>query len=187
MLLEAHDQRTSPTLRGKLVRTRLFCQPLPPPPPDVTTNIPTTGEKSTREWVEERLDNPNCAGCHSLMDPIGLGFEQFDAVGGCRTEELGEPVDATGSLVGTDVDGEFVGAAGLAEKLVESELVGECVAQQWFEFGFGRVPTSDDACTRDHVTEWFAESDHDFVELMVAIATSDAFRTRRPDAEEADP
>jgi hypothetical protein len=184
MALAAHDQRTSPTLRGKLVRTRLFCQQLPPPPPDVTTTIPVPGEQSTREWVQERLDNPNCAPCHEMMDPIGLAFEQLDAVGRWRTAEYGETIDASGNLVGTDVDGEFVGVAGLADKLLDSALVGECVSQQWFEFGFGRVPASEDQCTQDHVAERFAESDHDLVELMVAIATSDAFRTRRPDAED---
>jgi hypothetical protein len=182
MALAAHDQRTSPTMRGKMVRTRMFCQELPPPPPDVITPIPALGELSTREWVQQRLDNPNCSGCHQLMDPIGLGFESFDAAGHHRSEEDGVPVDAMGNLIGTDVDGEFVGATGLAEKLVQSEMVGECVAQQWFEFGLGRVPT-EDACTTDAIQAEFASSDHDVVELMVAIATSHAFRTRRPDTE----
>lgn len=184
MSLASHDQRTSPTLRGKLVRTRMFCQELPPPPPDVITQIPTLGELSTREWVQQRLDNPNCAGCHQLMDPIGLGFESFDAVGHFRVEENGATVDATGALVGTDVDGEFVGATGLAEKLVDSEVVSECISRQWFEFGLGRVPAVEDACTTDAILTEFSASDHDLVELMVAIATSSAFRTRRPDPED---
>ncbi len=184
MSLTSHDQRTSPTLRGKLVRTRMFCQELPPPPPDVITPIPALGELSTREWVQERLDNPNCSACHQLMDPIGLGFESFDAAGHHRSEEDGATVDSTGSLIGTDVDGEFVGATGLAEKLIESELVGECVSRQWFEFGLGRVPAEEDSCTTDALHVEFASSDHDVVELMVAIATSPAFRTRRPDTED---
>lgn len=184
MSLAAHDQRTSPTLRGKLVRTRMFCQQLPPPPPDVVTDIPTPGELSTREWVRQRLDNPNCSGCHQLMDTIGLGFESFDAIGRWRTEEDGAPVDSSGTLLGTDVDGEFVGVAGLAEKLVASEIVGACASQQWFEFGLGRAPATEDTCTTDALQTEFAASEQDVVELMVAIATSAAFRSRRPDTEE---
>jgi uncharacterized protein DUF1592/uncharacterized protein DUF1588/uncharacterized protein DUF1595/uncharacterized protein DUF1587/uncharacterized protein DUF1585 len=184
--ITAHDQRTSPTLRGKLVRTRLFCQTLPPPPPGVESTIPTV-DMSTREWVQQRLDNPSCAGCHERMDPIGLAFEQFDAVGRHRTDEDGVAIDSSGSLFETDVDGEIVGVAELADKLLASEEVGACVSRQWFEFALGRVPASEDTCTNDALLEEFESSDHDIVELMVAIATSPTFRSRRPDALEDSP
>ena len=187
MALAGHDQRTSPTLRGKLVRTRLLCQELPPPPDDVVSTVPAPGELSTREWVQERLDNPNCAPCHQLMDPIGLAFESFDASGHYRTVEDGATIDASGMLVGTDVDGEFVGASGLAEKLVASEDVAQCVSRQWLEFALGRAPGSDDTCTTAAIGEEFTANEHDLVELMIAIATSPAFRTRRPEPEEDDP
>lgn len=184
MSLASHDQRTSPTLRGKLVRTRIFCQELPPPPDDVMTTIPAPGELSTREWVQQRLDNPACSGCHTLMDPIGLAFEGFDAVGHVRDEEDGMPIDASAEIVGTDVAGAFDGPGELAEKLLASAAVGECASRQWFELGLGRAPSSDDLCTTENLAAQFAESDHDIVELMVAIATSPAFRTRRPDEQE---
>ena len=181
MALDAHDQRTSPTLRGKLVRTRLFCQKMPPPPPGVNSTIPVPGTLSTKEWVQQRLDNPSCAACHQLMDSIGLGFERFDAVGRYREQEDGEAVDGVGELFGTDVDGEFTGAAGLADRLVASAEVGDCVAHEWLELGLGRTPTDDDECTVSDVGDEFAASDYDVVELLVAIARSDAFRTRRPE------
>jgi hypothetical protein len=181
MALSAHDQRTSPTFRGKLVRTRLLCQGLPPPPPGVESTVPTPGELSTREWVQQRLDNPSCAGCHELMDPIGLAFEHFDAMGRYRDEDDGAAIDAHGSLVGTDVDGPFDGPSGLADKLLDSEQVGACIAHEWFEFGLGRVPGDDDACTTAAIDETFASTDHDITELMVTIATSPAYRLRRPD------
>lgn len=181
MALSAHDQRTSPTLRGKLVRTRLLCQGLPPPPANVDSSVPAPGELSTREWVQQRLDNPSCATCHELMDLIGLGFEHFDAMGRYRAEEDGAAIDAHGLLVDTDVDGPFDGPSGLADKLVDSEQVGTCIAHEWFEFGMGRAPSGDDACTTAALDESFASTDHDITELMVAIATSPAFRLRRPD------
>ncbi len=181
MALSAHDQRTSPTFRGKLVRTRLLCQGLPPPPPGVESTVPSPGELSTREWVQQRLDNPSCAGCHELMDPIGLAFEHFDAMGRYRDQDDGAAIDAHGLLVGTDVDGPFDGPSGLVDKLLASEQVGACIAHEWFEFGMGRATSDDDACTTAAIDESFASTDHDITELMVAIATSPAFRLRRPD------
>ena len=184
MSLAAHDQRTSPTLRGKLVRTRLFCQELPPPPANVDVTIPAAGELSTREWVQQRLDDPNCSACHVLMDPLGLALEGFDATGRPRTLEDGQPIDASGVLTHTDVDGDLDGPASLADKLVASEEVGECASRQWLEFALGRPPEGEDACTAASIGVAFSETDHDVTELMVSIATSPAFRTRRPDAME---
>ena len=180
MALSAHDQRTSPTLRGKLVRTRVLCEGLPPPPPGVESTVPSPGALSTREWVQQRLDNPSCEGCHKLMDPIGLAFEHFDASGRYRELEDGVAIDASGTLVDTDVDGDFVGPAGLVAKLIESQQVGDCFAEQWFEFGLGRAPTDDDACSTADIGDAFASSDHDVEALIFAIATSDALRLRRP-------
>lgn len=180
MALSAHDQRTSPTRRGKLVRTRVLCQGLPPPPPGVESAVPSPGTLSTRAWVQQRLDDPSCEGCHKLMDPIGLAFEHFDASGHYRELEDGLAIDASGTLVDTDVDGEFEGPSGLVAKLVQSEQVGECFAAQWFEFGLGRAPDSDDTCTTTDIAAAFADSDHDLDALVFAIATSDALRLRRP-------
>ena len=68
-------------LRGKLVRTRLLCQPIPAPPADaaaVTAALPPP--KDNRERASQLLSNPSCAGCHRRMDPIGLAYEGFGAV-----------------------------------------------------------------------------------------------------------
>lgn len=184
MSLAAHDQRTSPTLRGKLVRTRLFCQALPPPPGDVDVSIPAVAELSTREWVQQRLDDPSCGACHVLMDPIGLALEGFDAIGRHHTTEGGETIDVSGTLRNTDVDGPLAGPGSLADKLLASEQVGECASRQWLEFALGRPPVGEDACTATSIGVAFSETDHDVTELMVSIATSPAFRTRRPDAME---
>ena len=83
LMLNAHNSTTSATLRGKFVRERLLCQVMPPPPADVDTSIPEADETSPtlRDRVAVHLEDPACSGCHELMDPIGLGFENFDAIG----------------------------------------------------------------------------------------------------------
>jgi hypothetical protein len=88
-------------------------------------------------------------------------------------------VDASGTLLGTDVDGEFVGAVELAHKLADSQTLQECVTTQWFRFAFGRGESTHDECSIDALRTAFAESDGDVRELMIAIATGDAFRNLR--------
>ena len=80
---------TSPTARGIFIRERLLCQHVPPPPPGVITTLPdplVDGQKpkGRRQLMVEHVENPTCASCHRLMDPIGFGFEHFDAIGQYR-------------------------------------------------------------------------------------------------------
>jgi hypothetical protein len=182
-LLASHAKgdRSSPVLRGKFVREQLLCELLPLPPNDlVITPPPLDSTKTTREQFEEIGANPDCAGCHLLMNPIGFGFENFDAVGLYRTEQNDKPIDASGEVVGNeDVSGEFVGVAELAEKLAKSEDVRTCVAAQWFRFGYGRGDTKADTCSMDAIQETFASSNGNIKELLVALTQTDAFRYRR--------
>ena len=94
----------SPTQRGKVVRGRLLCQPIPPPPPGVDTNLPPpAANQSTRALYEAHVDfantNRNCPSCHVHMDRIGFGFEHYDGVGKYRTTDNGQPVDSSGVVV----------------------------------------------------------------------------------------
>lgn len=179
MTAHAHNDSSGPVQRGVIVRANLLCQPLPPPPNDVPELDPVDPDATTRERFEQHSSDPACAGCHSLIDGIGLAMENYDGIGRHRTEENGLPVDASGELVGTDVDGEFEGAVELAHKLADSALVGDCVAVQWFRFAFGRGESEPDACTLEALRTQFAASDGDVRELMLAIVASDAFRNQR--------
>ena len=89
-----------------------------------------------------------CTPCHRLVDPIGYGFEEFDAVGRYRSTDHGAPVDTSGNLVdldGTDVP--FVGAAELARRLAVSSAVQDCLARQWFRFALARMETNAGVCS----------------------------------------
>lgn len=174
----AHVDQSSPVHRGVTVRENFLCQILPTPPPDVDDVPPDPSpDATTRERFAEHTKNPECAGCHQLIDGIGFGFESYDAIGAFRTFEGDLPVDASGELLGAgDADGPFDGAIELAHRLAGSEDVQRCVSQQWMNFALGRVPGVDDACSIDLTHEAFVAAGYDVRELLLAIVSSDAFR-----------
>ena len=175
----AKANQTSPVLRGKFVREQLFCQPLQPPPPGVVITPPDVSPNSTtRQRYTMHSAAPLCATCHSLMDQIGFGFENYDPIGQYRTTDQGLPVDASGTLVQTDEDGTFNGAVDLANKLAQSPEVRQCVVKQWFRYANGRADTPDDLCTLNQLNQDFEAAQHDMRALRVKITTSDAFRYR---------
>ncbi|MCH9685085.1 MAG: DUF1592 domain-containing protein [Deltaproteobacteria bacterium] len=178
MSAHAHHNQTSPVLRGVLVRENLLCHPLPLPADNVNDNPPGLDPSlPTKErWAQHR-DDPECFGCHILMDPLGFAFENYDAVGQYRTMEGDLAVDASGEFVGTeDIDGSYDGPVDFAQQLAGSEQAQACVATQWFRYALGRLEGPADDCSLQQITSDFASSDHDIRELMVSIAVSDAVR-----------
>ena len=182
MALLAYPDQSSPVARGVFVRERMLCQHLPPPPNDVVIEPPDPDPNATtRERFAEHTANPACAGCHVLIDPLGFGFEHYDAIGRFRTEENGMPVDASGTLASIDDPeqaGDYDGAVELSERLVASTDFQECVAHQWTTFALGREPNEADECSMVGIRQSLADSGGDLRELLVTIATSDAFRFR---------
>jgi hypothetical protein len=112
------------------------------------------------------------------MDPIGFAFENYDAVGRYRETDAGEPVDARGTLVDTDVDGDIDGVGELAARLLESNQVRACVATQWFRYAFGRSESSEDGCAIEALTHELERSDGDFVALLRATVRLSSFHGR---------
>jgi hypothetical protein len=170
---------TSLVYRGRFLREQLFCQPIPDPPADAQDmNPPFTPTTTAREWSLARRAKATCGACHELLDPIGLGLENYDAVGLYRTTDKGKPIDASGELTGTDVDGPFVGARALTTKLAASAAVRDCVATQWFRYGYGREPAMRDGCTTQTLRQAFAKSGGNVRELLLALTQTDAFLFR---------
>lgn len=180
LALHSKPQQTSPVHRGKFVRESLLCQFLPPPPANLVITPPELNPSlTTRQRFGQHSSDPNCSGCHQQMDPLGLGFEHFDAAGRWRDTENNLPIDATGKLILTDVDGDFDGAAALADKLAHSEQVADCMMKEWARFSLGRSETVDDACTLERTKTKFAEANHDIKQLVLVLTQTDAFLYRK--------
>ena len=169
--------RTAPTLRGKIVLESLQCTVLTVPP-----NVPEldpdgdgqTEFPSIRERLEEHRKSPDCAGCHNMLDPIGLSLENFDAIGSWRdTYEDGYVIDASSELGGVAIDGLLE----LAPAVAQSPAFTNCPPQKLSSYALRRVASGDDRKFITAIAEsWDSGSIRDLVKLVV---TSEAFRFRR--------
>lgn len=140
--LFSHPGASSPTLRGKAVREHLLCQTIPPPPGDVDFSLVRDTDnpdfKTVRDRLTEHRSNPTCAGCHTLMDPVGLALEIFDASGVYRTLENGAPIDTSGEWAGQ----EYTDIRDLATLLKDDPNLTSCLIQRAYNYGTAREPTA---------------------------------------------
>jgi mono/diheme cytochrome c family protein len=138
LTVTSYATRTSPVVRGKWILDNLLGVPPPPPLPDVPTLKDNTvdGSLAVRQRLAEHRKDPTCAGCHNLMDPVGLSLEKFDAVGRRRTVEAGTPIDASGGLP----DGSrFADVQGLETALLRRpDLFAGTVAEKLLIYACGR-------------------------------------------------
>jgi hypothetical protein len=181
MATHANVNQSSPVFRGKFVREQLMCNTLPPPPNDLVIVPPELDpNKTTKEQFEEIGANPACAGCHTLMNPIGFIFEHYDGIGLWRDQQNGKNIDATGDVVQTDdIDGNYDGALELASALAGSTQVRECVSSQWFRFAYNRTVTTEDSCSIEQLNDVFRSSGFNMKALLVALTQTNAFLYRR--------
>jgi Protein of unknown function (DUF1592)/Protein of unknown function (DUF1588)/Protein of unknown function (DUF1595)/Protein of unknown function (DUF1587)/Protein of unknown function (DUF1585) len=170
--LTAHAtiDRTSPVERGLFVVERLFCAGVPPPPAAAQMQaIAPGGDTTTREKQLAHETTPACRACHSVFDPIGFGFEQMDAIGRFRLTDNGAPVDSSGALVGTDVDGPFTGPAELAERLMGSAAFRSCLVRQLFRFVEGHREGDADRCALKTIGETAGSGPARLSDLLQAL------------------
>jgi len=180
----SHSDQTSPIRRGLWVREQLLCQTFPVPPADVGPVPEIDPDATTRERFAQHTEDPFCAGCHELIDPVGFGLEAYDAVGAFRAEENGQPIDTTGELLGLeDLYDEqawsFEGLPGLADILAASTSARRCYVTQSWRFATGRLEEPEDACTLGALDASFEAADGDLRELLVQWAASPEVALRR--------
>jgi hypothetical protein len=178
LTVTSQPNRTSPVKRGKWVMSQLLCMEPPPPPPNVEAfDVPAVPTGSLRQQFEAHRSKPECAGCHAMMDPIGFGMENFDAVGRYRTSDTGGfAIDSSGRLY----DGRsFNGPLELSNVLAADPKLGECMAKQVFTYALGRAPVNTDRCTIKQMTEAFSQSGDRLPALITTLVTSDTFTQRR--------
>jgi mono/diheme cytochrome c family protein len=176
--VSSYGNRTSPVLRGKWILDNILNSPPPPPP----ANVPSLDEDavgssaSLRQQLEQHRKNAVCASCHARMDPLGFGFENFDAVGSWRTMDGKFPIDPSGVLP----DGKtFRGADEL--KIIlrqEKDTFAEGLAEKLLTYALGRgLDRSDQPAVRQIVRS-MAANDYKFSSLLLGIVDSAPFRMK---------
>ena len=173
---------TAPIRRGVWMVEEALCNKLGEPPPNVDDSPVEGGEVdgellTVRQDVQARTSGSECQGCHSIINPVGFTFENYDAIGRFQLEELtsGLPVDTTGAIKGSDVDGEVSDALELSDALASSAQVRSCFAERWAGSVFGADETKIDSCSQEQIDSQFAETGN-MRELLLAIIQSNAFR-----------
>lgn len=182
LLLSVQDKRsqTSPTRRGAFVRKVLMCDTIPDPPANVVTTIPDPPAgtvRSRKEQLASHITNASCGACHNLMDPVGLAFENFDALGIYRTnEENGLPIDPSGQVDGTA----FTSPAELGAVLRKSDKVRECMVRRIYRYTMGRKENDYDKAQIATLAASFAADGQHFGPLLMNLVHSDGFLNVSP-------
>ncbi len=181
LTLAAANNSTSPTKRGHLVRERLLCTVVPPPPKAVAPIPEPTAAQTTRQRYEQiHVAVEECKGCHALMDPIGFGLEKLDGVGRVRTKEGQFDIDDSGVLASTSKgDIKFSGGQALAEALATLPEVSDCMADFASAYTFGLNHTSA-ACLARQGTEDLRQGKISIVDFFLKMARAESFRVRNP-------
>ena len=173
LALHGHSVSTSATIRGASVRSVLLCQEIAPAPVGVDTSIPeATGTTQTlRERVAEHLEDPSCASCHMLMDPIGLGLENYDSIGRWRTHDNGAEIDPSGDLDGVL----FTNPTELAQAIVEKDNFSWCLTRGLLRYANGREEIRSERGLLDLLNERMVHHEYRVQPLLLEIVMSPMF------------
>jgi len=184
LTVTSNPTRTSPVKRGKWILENLFAAPPPDPPPNVPELADNNGEKlvgTLRQRMEQHRSDPACASCHKLMDPLGFGLENYDAVGAWRERDGETAVDAGGELP----DGRrFSGPAALRTILAaRKDEFRRCLIEKLLTYGLGRGLEYYDACMVERIAAASAAQGDRFSVIVAEIVKSPAFRQRESGAD----
>jgi hypothetical protein len=177
----SHPTRTSPVVRGKWILNQLLCTDVPPPPPDVQTMLSDVAVSGTlRQRLEQHRADPNCVVCHKLMDPLGFGLENYDAIGAYRTTDAGAAVDSAGMLP----DGRaFSGPIELADIIAKDPNFARCLSEKLYSYALGRGPDRNashmDGATLQSLAAALTSSGFSFKELVLKLVQSPPYLNRR--------
>jgi hypothetical protein len=191
LTLTSKPDETAPTARGLFVREQFLCQEVPPPPPNVDTNLPPFNENkplTNRERMSAHTTSPVCASCHGLIDSIGFGLENFDAIGERREKqkllfypnvhgaafrrakpkEVLLDIDTTATVTGI-ANSNFTTERQLGDLLARTPQCQECIVKQVFRYMSGRIVTPADRPAISRALEAFRKSDFHFKSILVSL------------------
>jgi Protein of unknown function (DUF1592)/Protein of unknown function (DUF1588)/Protein of unknown function (DUF1585)/Protein of unknown function (DUF1595) len=176
----ANQKEGSPTTRGKFMRTVLLCQTIPDPPANVSTVLAdaAAGMPMTKrdKLAKHREQGSTCAGCHSLMDPLGLPLENFDAIGAYRATDQGLTIDVSGDLDGKT----FNGPVELGQILSQSDPAKTCLVRNLSRYATGVAEAPAQEPTIAQLATEFQAEGGDLRKLMLDLVQSDGFRLVSP-------
>jgi hypothetical protein len=179
LAVTSHAERTSPVVRGKWVLDNILGAPVPPPPPDIPQlkeKVEGEKPKTMREQMAEHRTNPVCATCHKVMDPIGLSMENFDVVGAWRSDDEGNPIDATGQLGdGTKVDGVVTLRKAL---MAHPEVFVSAITEKLTIYALGRGLDARDMPAVRAIIHNAADGGYRFSSIVLGIVRSTPFTMR---------
>jgi hypothetical protein len=178
LTVSSYANRTSPVLRGKWIMENLLNTPPPPPPPDVPNldEAAVGKDRSMRDQMEIHRKNPACAACHTMMDPLGFGLENFNAVGQWRDKDGAFPIDASGVLPGgRKFDGPVELEAILRQR---PESFARCLTEKMMTYALGRGLTESDKQAVQEIAAKVAAGSYKFSTLVLEIVKSAQFEMR---------
>jgi hypothetical protein len=173
--LYAHPGQSSPTLRGKAVREIFLCQKVPAPPANVNFAVAQDTSnpdyKTARARLTAHRTNPTCAGCHRIMDPIGLALENFDGIGAFRAQENGTAIDTSGELDGVH----FANAKDLGQAIHDNPAAASCLVDTLYKYAGGQAPAKGDRDWMRWLNDRFAANGYRVPALLRTLALSHGF------------
>jgi hypothetical protein len=175
----ANQKEGSPTLRGKFMSEAFLCTPVSPPPGNVDILLdepPPDMPMTKRDRLEMHRTSPACAGCHAMMDPLGLPLESFDAIGRFRTTELGLTIDPSGEFDGTPV----ANARELGVAVGASPTVAQCLVRKFYTYTVGHEERDVDGSVLNTLHASFQASGFNLRELILDVVTHEAFSSVAP-------
>ena len=182
LTVSSYATRTSPVLRGKWILENILNAPPPPPPPGVPNldEAAVGASASLRQQLEEHRKNTTCASCHSRMDPLGFGLENYDAIGGYRTQDGKFPVDSSGLLP----DGRSFNGSHELKTILKSdrEAFAEGLTEKLLTYALGRGLEPYDKRTVKQIAHRLPENNYRFSGLVLEIVNSLPFQMRRGDS-----
>jgi hypothetical protein len=186
LAVTSNPTRTSPVKRGKWILETILGAPAPPPPPAVPSLEETEKKISDRMPTQREIlaihrEAPLCASCHNRMDPLGLAFENFNALGLYRTQELNQPVDSAGTLFTGEP---FKNVRDLKKILVTQhrQEIYRTLTEKLLIFALGRGLEYYDVTTVDRIVARLEKGDGRFSELLMGVIDSAPFQQRRAEA-----
>ena len=188
LTLTSTPTRTSPVLRGKWILENILGTKPPDPPagvPELEETKTAGADATLRQQLELHREAATCASCHRVMDQLGFGLDDFDAVGRYRTMDGKLAIDASGALPDGRV---FDGAAELASILADSEVeaLARTIVSRLLAYAVGREVRPGDRCTIDDILERTRENDFRLADLFTEVVLSRPFRCeshRQPNEE----